>query len=704
MKRFAVVVPFALLFTIACGGSSGGDNGGGGGQGSPTPTPTLDPNAPTPPISVGVALYVRDVVGDDGNDGRTPGSAFSSIQRGLAALPGLTGGRTLIVGPGTYNGRLETIPNGTAEMPVVLFADPTGVLTQDRPGPVALTSLGNGSTILITNRQHIIVDGFQIRGASGSNNAGIDIRTSSQITVRNCEVTATVNQADGIAVLNSADVDLINNLVHGNARRGIRVAGGGTGSRDVRLINNTVARNGAQGVLIGSGDAASQALLLFNIIQNNTGPGIFVTDLAVGLVEIDSNLVFPPRYEPPNLAHEFTIEEDALFVDPILGIFLLSDEAAGQFVTSPAIDAGDERIFPSDLLGELAAIKSRTTSTDGSPDEGELDLGYHAPAFGGGSTPILRTYYVRANGDDARTTGRSPADAFRTIRRALGIARGGDTVLVGPGTFDSRIPVTTEATATEPLLILADPSGRMTDDEPGAVIIGAGGTGIGFRVSGAAHVTIDGFSIAEASDAGVEIRGSSDTITVRNCFIDGFGSLTTSRGDGIRVDDSSNVSLVNNLISFNDSTGILVRRSSGTRVINNTVAENGIRGIRIGSGSGAAANTLVQNNIVYFSGDVSIEFNAASATTATLSHNVVFPTEYRPPSTALLPRPTDIGADPRFVAFGNFRLAGDSPARDAADPATDPAIRADLATRTTNENNAPDTGRLDIGYHFPIID
>lgn len=702
MKRNALVASFLLLVLIGCGSSGGGGGNGGGGNGSPTPTP--DPNAPTPPIQVGTALYVRDVIGNDDNDGRSPSTAFSTIQRGLAMLPGLSGGRTLIVGPGTYNGRLENIPSGTEQMPVILFADPTGVLTQDRPGPISLTSTGSGSSISISSRQYVIIDGLQIRGASGNNNAGIDVRNSSHITVRNSEVTGTISQADGIAVLNSSDVVLVNNLIHSNARRGVRVAGGGTGSRAVRLINNTIARNGGQGVVVGAGDAGSEALLLFNIIQDNTGANIFVTDLSLGLVEIDTNLVFPPRYDPSDVAREFSIEENALFVDATGGDFLLADEEAGQLATSPAIDAGLADIFPADLLGELAALRTRTTSTSGLPDDGELDLGYHAPTAEGGSSPLLRTFYVRANGDDSRTTGRSPTDAFRTIRRALSMARGGDTIVVGPGDFDSRILVSITSTETDPLLILADPSGSMTDDAPGPVIVGASGTGTGFRVSGAAYVTIDGFSIAEARDAGVEIRANSNHITVRNCFIDGFGDLVSARGDGIRVDDSNNVSLVNNLIIFNDATGIQVRRSSNTRVINNTVAENGVRGIRIGSGSGAATNTLVQNNIVYFSGEVSIEVNTPSTATTTLSHNVVFPTAYRPPATAQLPRPTDIGADPRFVDSADFRLAAGSPARDAADPATDAAIRADLATRTTSENNAPDSGRLDIGYHYPIVD
>ncbi len=703
MKIAKLSLTFVFLFIAACGGGSGG--GSDGPAGTATITPTPDPNAsPTPTIAiVGSALFVRDSVGNDANDGRSPAQAFSTIQAALAALPGLTGGRNLVVGPGTYNGRLDAIPNGTEQRPVVLLADPTGASTQDSPGPVILTSTGTGSTILVNNQQYVTIDGFQIRGADGGNRAGIEIRTSSQVTVRNCEISGTVNQADGIAVLGSNEVLLINNLIYENSRRGVRIAGGGSGSRGVRLINNTIANNGGQGVVVGTTDAGSEADLLFNIIQDNTGAGIIVTSPSLGLFSGDSNLVFPDRYDPDDLPREFDINEDALFIDPFRGLYLLSDESAGEDATSPAVDAGFEEIFPADLLAELAALKSRTTSTSGQPDEGELDLGYHAPRGDGGPVVIRRTFYVRENGDDSRTTGRSPADAFRSIRRALDLADGGDTIIVGPGGYSSRLPVTVTATAEAPLTIRGDPTGLMTEDGPGPVVVAAARTDFGFRVTGAAHVIIDGFTIIEAIDAAIEIRGGSENITVRNCFIDGFGELLDARGDGIRVDDSANVSLINNLAAFNDSSGILVRRSTNTRIINNTLAENGVRGIRIGSGASAAPNTLLQNNIVYFSGAISVEFNAASAPTAALSHNLVFPATYRPLSTIELPRPTDSDADPEFVAFGNFRLSASSPARDAADPATGAVIVQELATRTTSENDAPDGGALDLGFHFAIL-
>ena len=714
MKPFRYLAAAALLTFAACGG------GGGDGGSSATPTrsdplatstitPTPDPNAtptPTPPIIAGSALFVRASTGDDANDGRDPGQAFKTIGAAVAALPSLSSGRTIVVGPGTYSERLDDLPGGDEGRPVVLFADPTGASTQEGPGGVVLLGSGSGSMIKISERQFVEIDGFIIRGASGGNNAGIDIRSSSNITVRNCEISDGSSQADGVAILNSSDVLIVNNLIFDNGRRGVRIAGSGAGSRGVRLINNTIANNDGQGAVVGTSNTASEASLLFNILQNNIsnqGLQIVVTDPSLDLFASDTNLVFPARYSPPEIQQEFDIASDALFVDDVGGVFLLSSVNAGQSSNSPAIDAGFADAFPEDLLDELTGIRGRTTTASGEPDTGELDLGYHSPAGGAGPIPVARTFYVRESGDDDRSSGRSPDDAFRNIRTALGIADAGDTVIVGPGAYDGRLLVQTVASEDAPLTVFADPTGVLTDDAPGAVAVDAAGRGVGFRVIGSSWVVIDGFTVLGAADSAIEIRSSSSHVTVRNCFIDGLGSILDGVGDGITVDDSDDVTLVNNAVSFNDGNGIQVRRSDRARIINNTVAENGVRGIRVGSGTLAAADAVLQNNIINFNGQFAIEFNAASAETATLAYNLVFPGEYRPPSTVDLPRPSDIIEDAGFVGFANFLLASDSPARNAADPGTDSAIVEDLATRTTSENETPDSDRLDIGYHFPIL-
>jgi hypothetical protein len=84
------------------------------------------------------------------------------------------------------------------------------------------------------------------------------------------------------------------------------------------------------------------------------------------------------------------ISANPLFVNrPPRAYFLLSQIAAGQGQNSPCVDAGDP----------ASPMVSGTTRTDGVPDAGIVDMGYHwtlpsvLPEYvliGGGSTPALQ--------------------------------------------------------------------------------------------------------------------------------------------------------------------------------------------------------------------------------------------------------------------------------------------------------------------------
>jgi parallel beta-helix repeat protein len=66
------------------------------------------------------------------------------------------------------------------------------------------------------------------------------------------------------------------------------------------------------------------------------------------------------------------IDADPLFVRGPLHAYYLSQIAAGQATDSPCVDAG----WPKGLLPPFDGI---TTRTDGVPDSGVIDMGYHAP-------------------------------------------------------------------------------------------------------------------------------------------------------------------------------------------------------------------------------------------------------------------------------------------------------------------------------------
>ncbi len=67
---------------------------------------------------------------------------------------------------------------------------------------------------------------------------------------------------------------------------------------------------------------------------------------------------------------EGNIDADPLFVTGTSGDYYLSQTAAGQGSDSPCVDTGSE-------TAEDSGLDDRTTRTDGVPDSGIVDMGYH---------------------------------------------------------------------------------------------------------------------------------------------------------------------------------------------------------------------------------------------------------------------------------------------------------------------------------------
>ena len=80
------------------------------------------------------------------------------------------------------------------------------------------------------------------------------------------------------------------------------------------------------------------------------------------------------------------IDTDPLFVRGALHNYYLSQTAAGQSSDSPCVDAGSD-------TAEKLGLDELTTRSDGMPDEGIVDMGYHAPY-------ALWIDSIMKNGDD----------------------------------------------------------------------------------------------------------------------------------------------------------------------------------------------------------------------------------------------------------------------------------------------------------------
>ena len=321
------------------------------------------------------------------------------------------------------------------------------------------------------------------------------------------------------------------------------------------------------------------------------------------------------------------------------------------------------------------------------------------------ATPPPNPLFVRLSGNDTNT-GADPGHALRTISRAAQVALGGDTIVVGPGTYREGVTVGGGG-AVRALLLIADPSGTRTGDAAGRVSIDATGAPekAGFKMSGSPGTVIDGFVVSGGTDGGIVVKSGSDNATIRNC------TVFSNAGDGIRLQDSANVLVFNNLMYGNGGTGIgVVGQISGAphaTVVNNTIAGNGGRGITVGNTQAASPGAFVRNNIVQGNlGDANIKVFTPPPAGVPRSDvgysedfDLVFPPFFLPPTLAGL---HDIGADALFVnsGAGDFHLRLTSPAIDAGDPLSSlPALAGLLRLRTTT-GAAADSGPLDLGFHY----
>jgi len=705
------------LLAAACGGGGGGDGGGGGGNGDDD------------------VLYVRATVGDDGNSGSSANAALRTIQ---AAVDKVASGSKVIVGPGLYGGAATDVVvnldglRGTAAAPIEIVADSTGTQTGDAAGAVVVDAGGRPFGFRFSNAHFVVLDGFTITGSAGSDAAGMQIRRDSRnITIRNCEVTS--NAFDGVRIETSSDVLLFNNLIHTNLQRGIQLGGGSVAAR---LINNTVALNGNDGIS-GGGSGSRANVLRNNLVFQNSERGIDVRESATDGYDADYNLVFQRAgiavaYGPqtPKGLHDVNL-------DPLVTSgFRLSQTASGQSANSPAVDVGDPATDAQ--LGDT--LRARTTKTNRDPDSGAIDVGYHYPGrldppptrtlppvsvtSGPGTptpTPPVNLFVRAAVGSDSNT-GRSPTNALKTIQAAVNRAAPGVEIVVGPGTYAEAVSFRAPGgNSRNPITLRADPKGTRTGDAPGPVLID--GTQLrsssAILIDAAPFVIVDGFRVTNTSAPALQIRSESTGAEIRNC------EIFNNDEDGIRVQDSDDVVLLNNLIYCNLRRGVLIGGavigSNGSQLINNTIAQNGDRGLFIGNSDVASRNTFVRNNIIQNNGVAEIQVvtqPSSSLLGFDADYNMVFDTtagngQYAGPT----PGPNDLLTAARFVESAacepfevhaaDYRLAqasaGETPqsaAVDAGDPDTPAGFAGLLEQRTTATSGALDTQPLDLGYHF----
>lgn len=329
-----------------------------------------------------------------------------------------------------------------------------------------------------------------------------------------------------------------------------------------------------------------------------------------------------------------------------------------------------------------------------------------------------RTFYVRTAGSDART-GRTPETAFATIGRAADELRAGDTVIVGPGRYvEGGIEPGGQGRAGEPVRFVANRDGVLTGDPPGEVLVDARQLARGFDISGAQWVTVNGFSVTNATEEGVSVKSGSDHAIVANCVVFSNG------GRGIRVRDSASAIVFNNLVYANALTGIEFSGDfSGTPravAIGNTIYANGlartgtnIDGLRV-EGVVPARGVTVLSNVIDANRGFGINLKEASQegfvgqwnlntdgyNTSDVSRGAL-DLEEKPLFIAPAGSDGELGEDGH--ADDDFRLSERGAGQQADSLAVDATPFAPhtlaLISASTRTDGAPETGSVNLGFH-----
>lgn len=245
-------------------------------------------------------FYVK-TNGSDDNDGASEAGAWQTLQ---AAADNAQAGDTIVIGAGNYAGfRAKT--SGTAGAPITFKAETGATVVIDNVGPEAW----HGSIINIEGFDWWVLDGLEI--ANAPSGAGVDVRTSHHVTVKNCTIKdnykwgiftafsdyfvaennriSNTQTQHGIYLSNSGDkATIVNNICFNNYLCGIQVNADPEAGGDGICSNMTITRNVLYGNGTGGGAALNFAsmrdsLVANNLIYNNSAGGIAAWDDGEGI-------------------------------------------------------------------------------------------------------------------------------------------------------------------------------------------------------------------------------------------------------------------------------------------------------------------------------------------------------------------------------------------------------------------------------------
>lgn len=330
-------------------------------------------------------------------------SQYSTIQ---AAINASSNDDVVIIAPGTYTGDGNRDVNFLGKAITVCSTDPND------PCIVAATIIDcqgtnhRGFDFIYNEGRTTILEGLTITDANIAvvceGGAGIYIDGASP-TINKCAVTNNHAQltpgslcfcfGGGIFIGGSGNNPLITNcLINGNSVGDWGLGGGIYCAGQATISNCLITNNTALGYEdMGGGIYCTGGLTVANctIANNSTtndggdvyGPAtikdsIIWANTAIDQIVGSANVTYSDVQG--GFAGTGNINADPCFVTGPLGDYYLSQTAAGQVTNSPCVNAG------SDYAAKIGFWDS-STRTDGMPDSGIVDMGYHSGSYSGNS-------------------------------------------------------------------------------------------------------------------------------------------------------------------------------------------------------------------------------------------------------------------------------------------------------------------------------
>jgi parallel beta-helix repeat protein len=259
-----------------------------------------------------------------------------------------------------------------------------------------------------------------------------------------------------------------------------------------------------------------------------------------------------------------------------------------------------------------------------------------ANAAGTPPPPIL--YVDRSNALCTDGGSGTVSQPFCTIRPAASRVVAGQTVLVGNGTYNEQVTVSSSGTASAPIVFAA---------ALGATPTITGNTD-GFYINAKTYITVQGFTITGTTGDGIVVKNGCSNIRLEGNHVSYSGQPVSGKtAKGIRLQDSSNSTIENNTVDHSSSYGIYVPGSTGILVHDNNSFNNAFGYQRAASGirlyqsnnntvsgnrshnnedSGidvdSSGSNLLFNNVIYNNGDHGIDNTNHSTGNRIISNTV----------------------------------------------------------------------------------